>query len=252
MTTHGNKELSLRIIEEVWNNRNLNAIDDVYAPSGDGHAAMKQFVGAYLDAFPDLHITVIDQIAEDDRVATRYTAEATHTGAFAGIPPTGERMRTTGIETHRFVDGQLVDVWNSIDLDGIAQQLRSISHRSIVRRWYGDYINSHNVDALDELVSPDFTSHFLSGAAGKDRNELKLIDGALFAALPDLHMTIEDIVAELDRVTVRYSSRATLNGSGTPVSGSGMDFFRVVEGKIAQRWAEMDYTGFLQSIGAPG
>jgi predicted ester cyclase len=108
------------------------------------------------------------------------------------------------------------------------------------------------VGVLDELLTPDFTSHFLSGAGGVGRDQLKQIDAVLFATLPDLRVTMEDVVTEGDRVAVRYSSRATpvSNPLGAPLSGTGMDIFRIADGKIAQRWAEMDYTGMLMQIGA--
>jgi predicted ester cyclase len=73
MSREANKVLAHRIIEEMWNTRNLKVIDEVYAPEfGGGHEAAKQFVSAILAAFPDLEITIQDQIAENDLVTTRY------------------------------------------------------------------------------------------------------------------------------------------------------------------------------------
>ena len=124
MSREANKVLARRIVEEMWNTRNLNVIDEVYAPEfGGGHQAAKQFVSANLAAFPDLEITIQDQIAENDLVATRYVIRATHRGEFANIPPTGKTFMVTGIEMHRFADSKLVELWNIVDLLGMLQQL---------------------------------------------------------------------------------------------------------------------------------
>jgi predicted SnoaL-like aldol condensation-catalyzing enzyme len=77
-TTEANKSLARRIIEEMWNTRNLWVIEDVYAPSPDGREGTRQFVAAYLATFPDLHNTIMHQIADGDWVATRYTSTGTH------------------------------------------------------------------------------------------------------------------------------------------------------------------------------
>ena len=78
MSKEDNKVLARRIVEEMWNTQNLQVIDEVYALEfGGGHAATKQFVSANLAAFPDLEITIQDQIAENDLVVTRYVMRAT-------------------------------------------------------------------------------------------------------------------------------------------------------------------------------
>ena len=124
MSSEANKARARRIVEEMWNTQNLNVVDEVYAPEfGSGHAATKQFVAAHLAAFPDLHITIQDQIAENDLVATRYVMRGTHQGEFANIPPTGRQFTVTGIEMHRFADGKLIELWNVVDLLGMLQQL---------------------------------------------------------------------------------------------------------------------------------
>jgi len=124
MSIEANKALARRIVDEMWNTRNLNVINEVYAPQfGGGHAAARQFVEANLAAFPDLQITIQDQIAEDDLVTTRYIMRATHQGEIANIPPTGKQFEVTGIEMHRFAEGKLIELWNIVDMLGILQQV---------------------------------------------------------------------------------------------------------------------------------
>ena len=98
MSSEVNKALARRIVEDMWNTRNLNVVDEVYSPEfGGGHEATKQFVTAHLAIFPDLHlhITIQDQIAENDLVATRYLMRATHQREFANIQPTGKQFTST-------------------------------------------------------------------------------------------------------------------------------------------------------------
>jgi Predicted ester cyclase len=124
MSIEANKALARRIVDEMWNTRNLNVINEVYAPQfGGGHAAARKFVEANLAAFPDLQITIHDQIAEDDLVTTRYSMRATHQGEIANIPPTGKQFEVTGIEMHRFAEGKLIELWNIVDMLGILQQV---------------------------------------------------------------------------------------------------------------------------------
>lgn len=126
MSSEINKALARRIVEEMWNTKNLNVVDEVYSPElGGGHEATKQFVTAQLANFPDLHITIQDQIAENDLVATRYVMSGTHQSEFANIPPTGKQFTVMGIEMHRFADGKLIELWNVVDFLSMLQQLHS-------------------------------------------------------------------------------------------------------------------------------
>jgi steroid delta-isomerase-like uncharacterized protein len=73
--------------------------------------------------FPDHHATILDVIAEGDKVVTRMCSEGTHNGAFMGIPPTGKRARWSLIDIHRIADGKIVEHWVETDMLGMMQQL---------------------------------------------------------------------------------------------------------------------------------
>jgi predicted ester cyclase len=77
----------------------------------------------YLTAFPDLHFTVEDIIAEGDKVVTRLTCRGTQQGAFMGIPPTGKQATVTAIDINRFAGGKSVEHWLNMDTLGLLQQL---------------------------------------------------------------------------------------------------------------------------------
>lgn len=130
-----NKALSRRGVEEVWNQGKLAVIDELTAPNATFHdpsvpggkftgpEGLKQFVQIYRTAFPDVHITIDDQIAEGDKVVTRWTGTGTHKGELMGIKPTNKYSTVTGISFERYQNGKLVESFENYDMLGMLQQL---------------------------------------------------------------------------------------------------------------------------------
>ena len=132
MTTTANKALVTRYYDEVLNQRNLAALDDLLAPDFAswlpdgtrlGRAEYRAAVLASHEAFPDLVVEVLDQLAEGDKVATRWRASGTHRGPFAGIPATGRPVTITAMHLHRVADDKLTEHWEEIDLLRLLRQL---------------------------------------------------------------------------------------------------------------------------------
>ena len=132
-----NKVLVRHAVEEVWNGRNFANLSAFVAgdivihatlPESEIHGpeGIEQFYGALHHAFPDLHFTIEDQIAEGDRVVTRWTATGTHTGEFQGIPPTGAQFKLAGIDIDRIAGGKVVECWPNADELGLLQQLGAL------------------------------------------------------------------------------------------------------------------------------
>ena len=84
----------------------------------------------YLTAFPDLHFTVEDMIAEGDKVVARLTTQGTQTGPFLGIPPTGKHTSIGCIDINRMAGGKSVEHWLEMDTLGLLQQLGVIPESS--------------------------------------------------------------------------------------------------------------------------
>ena len=112
MPTEDNKALVRRFIEEVYTKKHLVAIDELIAPNHIDHSAAaagspagpegtRQLIGMMLTAFPDLHVTVEDMIAEGDKVVFRMTMRGTQQGAFGSIPPTGKQVTVSTIDIVR-------------------------------------------------------------------------------------------------------------------------------------------------------
>ena len=80
----------------------------------------------YLAAFPDLHVTIEDMVAEEDKVMLRVTMHATHRGELLGIPPTENRLTLTTTETFRLAEGRIDEQWVNFDALGMMQQLGAI------------------------------------------------------------------------------------------------------------------------------
>lgn len=132
MGTVENKAVPRRFIEGAFNEGKLAVIDEVIAPNYVNHVAgteihgqdgMKQFVTTYRTAFPDCRYTIEDQVAEGDKVVTRWTARGTQEGELLGVPPTGKYVSLHGIVIDRLEDGKLAETWNEADMLGMLQQL---------------------------------------------------------------------------------------------------------------------------------
>jgi len=107
MNSAENKTFMGHFIEEVINQKNLNAIDDLVAEDftehipfpgqGPGREGLRFVLQSMFTGFPDMHWTVHEQIAEGEKVVTRFTWTGTHTGEFMGIPPTSKAVEVWGI-----------------------------------------------------------------------------------------------------------------------------------------------------------
>jgi len=85
--------------------------------------AWVEFLGVFLEGFPDLHIEVLDSSADDGMVAQRMLFTGTHSGTFRGLPPTGRQVRFSGLEINRMVDGRVAEHWFQLDSVTLFEQL---------------------------------------------------------------------------------------------------------------------------------
>jgi predicted ester cyclase len=133
MSIEANKQLVRRLIEEVWNQRNLEQYDELLAPTFVNHGSepqggselegQKKATAMLIAAFPDLHVTIEDMIGEADKVMSRLVIRGTHQGTFLGIAPTGRQIETSIFNVLRVRDGQFVERWGIVDMVGMLQQL---------------------------------------------------------------------------------------------------------------------------------
>ncbi|SRR5713101_5188463 len=129
-----NKAVTRRFLEEFKNGQMMQAVDELFTadaklhlpaeglPEGrEGQKAIGQVVFA---AFPDVHVTLEDTIAEGARVAERHTARATHKGTFMGVPATGKKIYWTENHIYRLVNGRIAELWSEWSYQKLMDQIR--------------------------------------------------------------------------------------------------------------------------------
>lgn len=131
------------------------------------------------------------------------------------------------------------------------------ANKAIVRRYQEAY-NSNNLHALNKIVASDFVSYSLAPGLPEGLQGGNLMHQMTMAAMPDYRVSIDDLIAEGDRVVARFTMTGTHTGAeflGLPASGrkinvSGISIFHIANGQIAEHWANEDALGLLQQLGA--
>ena len=128
-----NKALVQRVIQELVNKGDFSLLDELvasdyayYEPTvGEmqGRDGYRSLVSMYRSAFPDMTLTINEQIAEGDKVVTCWTARGTHGGELMGVPPTGKQVTVQGVVISRIKDGKLIQDFESYDVHGMMRQL---------------------------------------------------------------------------------------------------------------------------------
>jgi steroid delta-isomerase-like uncharacterized protein len=137
----------------------------------------------------------------------------------------------------------------------MSQELEA--NKQIARRWSEELWSQGRLEVADEIVAPDYVRHDpgdpipAPGPAG-----VKRLVQTIRGYTPDLQITINDLIAEGDRVVTRYTTRGTDTGGfmGRPPTGrvtqiTGMQFFRLRDGKIVESWALRDDVTALRQLG---
>jgi steroid delta-isomerase-like uncharacterized protein len=218
-----NKALVRRWLDEVFTRGDLAEADEIFAPNFalhdpsfpqdvHGPGGIKRYVAAYRLAFPDLVVSVEDQLAEGDKVVTRWMARGTHRGEFLGLAPTGDEVSVSGIEFDRVVGGKIDEAW--VGYHPFAEQVplperagRGLAEISgafpDLRMTEADSVKEGEKVAFRWLLSGTHEGEFMGIA-----------------------------------------------GTGRRVEAMGMDIVRVADGEIVEHWGEFDAMGLLRQIGA--
>jgi steroid delta-isomerase-like uncharacterized protein len=135
--SEANKAVIRKVREEGYRAGRLHLLDGYYAhdyvyhgpamtETQHGLAALKEALTPFLEALPDFQETVVEQIAEGDRVATRLEGSGTHQGPLLGVAPTGRQITWTAISFCRFRDGKIAEEWVEFDGLNVLQQLGAL------------------------------------------------------------------------------------------------------------------------------
>jgi steroid delta-isomerase-like uncharacterized protein len=301
-TVEQNKSIIQSFFEEVWNKGNFGFMDEIYTDDfqlnalwqntslgRSGTAAKEEARGTiqrWLQGFPDMHVTIEEEIGEGDFVAARLLAVGTQSREFMGIPNTGKRGAVSGITINRIEGDRVAQTWTCWDAAGMMMQLGIIPSppgadapedaeaawtasarlgegsgtaqetKDVITRFYRELWVEGNLDLADELFAPDFVGHAPGNTAIRGPQGVKKLVGEWRVGVPDLDLEIHAQVAEGSRCATRFTGRGTHLGpwlgippTGKEVSLSGIAITRVVDGKVVSDWGEFDVMGLLMQLG---
>jgi len=141
MTSNENSAVVRSFFEQLWNGRRLELAHQLFHPECHTHQlqsgapvvavprgpdAIKAHVREWLDGFADLRFAIEQQVSEGDRVASQLVMTGTHTGLWAGIPPTGRAVSIRMIAIHRVQQGKIIEDWILVESLGFFQQLGAL------------------------------------------------------------------------------------------------------------------------------
>jgi steroid delta-isomerase-like uncharacterized protein len=286
-----NKAILLRA-EEFWNTGNMAIADEVYSADFVNHdptapdvvdlESYKGFAAATRTGMPDFHVTPEVIVAEGDKVASCWTATGTQTGELVGIPPTSIQARWTGITIYRIDEGKVVEAWWSTDVAGLLEQLGVMAptrptytwgepsqvigdtgdpetNKVLVQRMIDEAMNQQNLAVVDELFTADYLMHDPAWPMGvKGPEGFKQWAGTMLEPFfSDSRITIEGMIAEGDKVVVRWTWSATHTGEfmGIPptkrqITIAGISIHRFADGEFVESWVNYDILGMMQQLTA--
>jgi len=286
-----NKVVFLWFLDVVWNKYDGAALAEFMSSTvlvhGDSFAGGElpglegfgMFATTAITAFPDVHFSLDDIIAVEDKVAVRLTFAATHGGPFLELPASGNPVAGKDLIIYRFADGKIEEAWLQLDGLGIMVQMGlippmgspdfswgpssptsggpgtlaenvAIATRDVLEVW-----NEANLPLIDEIVDADFVGNYdLAAVAGLEA--YKQYVSETLATYPDYHITIEDAIAEGDLVFLRTTVSATHLGplgsvpaTGMPWTEDAIAMYRIADGKIVEASQLIDMLSVLMQIG---
>jgi steroid delta-isomerase-like uncharacterized protein len=264
--------------------------DDYNQPQGaimaQGRDLHLERLGAVRSGFPDGVYTIDWMIPAGDKVAIRNTFRGTHQGEFAGVPASGNKVSIGAFHLHRIACGKIAETWNVGDTLGLFHQMGALElpfttapddeapasqppkmaecpattpdeNIALARRWYDEALNQQKAEVFGEILWPNAVHHpgVFPDALGAEAIATSL--GQLAAAFPDLRYTVDEVIADDDRVLVRWSGKGNHTGvkflgvetSGKPVEWNGMNAFRFQCGRIIESWSETNGLSALRQLG---
>jgi steroid delta-isomerase-like uncharacterized protein len=130
-------------------------------------------------------------------------------------------------------------------------------HKALVRRFYDEVWNQGRLEVVDELNAPTFVERTPAPGLPPTKEGVKALVAMYRTAFPDTQFTVDDVLAEGDGVAVRWTARGThqrelqgIPATNKQVTVTGMDLYRLDNGKIAEHWGTWDQLGLLQQLGA--
>lgn len=128
------KQLIQNYMEQLWNQKNIEIIDDIFTDKTIIHSPLKitygkeemrQITQRWLHAFPDLHCQWEDWIVEHNKIASRWIATGTHLGNFLNFSSSGKKIKYIGVSIFKLENNKVLEYWGLVDMQGIITQIKS-------------------------------------------------------------------------------------------------------------------------------
>jgi len=280
-----NRHLARLFLRDVLSDGELDVVDEIFAPEavlhmldsftpdfGTGPKAMKQIAGLYRSTFPNLDITIGEVIATGDKVIVHFTINGTQQGDLPGIPATGIKMKMGSMDIFRINNGQIVELWHHADTLGLMKQLGAMpeaptadstvlaQNKNLVTLFLRDILSEGKLEVADDIFSSDAVIHRLDSFTpdfGTGPEAMKQIAGLYHSTFPDLDIVIDDVFATGEKVIARFTINGIQQGdlpgipaTGLAVSMTGIDIYRINDGKIVEFWHGADTLGLMKQVGA--
>jgi steroid delta-isomerase-like uncharacterized protein len=274
-----------REIEQIWNNGNLSAADEIIAEhyvlheaSEDikGLEAFKVFAKDFRTAFPNAHFDIDDVIVEGDKVVMRYTFMGKHDGDYMGIASTGKEVTATGIRLSRMADGKIQETWNYLDKLSILVQLGwwvppedwqlaytwgepmtqstettgDLDENKIkARRGLKELWETADLAIAEEIYSEKFVNHEITHRQYCDLESYKKYVSVIHHVMRDFKVAVEALIADGDKVAIRWRVSGAEKKTGNACAWGGITVFRLSNHKIIEAWWSRDALGIAQQMG---
>ncbi len=279
------KAIVRREIEELWNKGNLTVLNEIIALDYVRHEATEdikgledfgEFVTGFRTAFPDAYFNIKDMIVEGDKVAMRYIFSGIHKGDYMDIVSTGEQITATGISISYIAGGKIKETWNYIDKLSILVQLGwwvppenwilaytwveeaepiatapgdREENKAIARRGLEELWNTGSPEIADEIYTDNFVNHEITHLQYRDLESYKKYVTAIHSVMSDFRVSIDDIIAERDKVAARWTVSGAEERTGNYYTWGGVTIFRLAGCKIAEAWWSRDAVSIAQQMG---
>jgi len=277
-----------RWMEEVWNQKSEDAIDEMFAEDGianglsdaDGNPlrgpeGFKTLHRGFLSAIPDLNVKIEDTVTEGDKISGRIRLTGTHTGEGIGAIPTNRPVEFTGLVVVQLRDGKIIEAWNEIDFMSLYSQVGALSldltqepvrqepapdnSKTFLHRWFEDVWNQGREDTIDELVADDVIAHGLTDQNGDNvvgKEDFRMFFRNFRSAFSDINVEVSDVMQDGDKMSALTRVRATHCGEGlgfcatnNNVDFSGILMVRLREGQMAEVWNYYDFMTMFGQLG---
>lgn len=270
-----NKETVRQYVNELWNQGNFGVADTLLAKdfvrigptagtTTHNRSAFKTYFTETRASYKNFKVAIDKLTAKGDTVMLSWTV----TGAFTGTPDlpvtSGKAVDISGTSffhlkagklTHERVSWDVVDWFRQVGVEPLSDETQQ--NMAIIRKSITEMYNKGNISAIDQFLTSDYVGHALgSGMTISGVPAVKETVAKSRAAFPDLYLTVENMVAEGDRVVVQWMARGTHKGeylgiapSGKSINIGGLTMYRLAGGKIAEAWSGWDQGSLFRQIG---